>query len=511
MRFVRGGGFAGACVLVSIVHLWTSGTVVAGGQASPNAQWVAPDGANALHAAVDREDIEAVARVLRAGADVNAATRFGVTPLWLAASYGNAAIIDRLLKAGADAKATNPDNGETVLMMAARTGRVDAVAVLLDQGADVNAAERLRNQTALMWAAAQKHPDVVRLLLDRGANVRVRSSTGMTPLMFAIRAGDIKSAEMLIAGGADLHTPYPDGTTPLVLAILNARYELAAMLLDHGADPNARDSNGPALHVLTWMRSARGQGMTATVERVPTGNLDTFGLAEELLAHGADINAGIDWKDLQRPAMMGAAVPSGIYYPTKLAVNRFNHVSFVGATPFWLAAFNVDAPFMRFLADHGADPTMPTRQNVTPLLAAAGIGYQFGGHRNEPQEVLEAVKLAYELGNDVHAVVDFSDYDVGDWRWNGANAMHGAGARGHVELIKWLAEKDVALDAITDGGWHPVYCAEGIWVLGIVQQQDPAARLIRQLLTERGLPQPRKRTEVEIQTDGVNRRVSARR
>ena len=50
-------------------------------------------------------------------------------------------------------------------------------------------------------------------------------------------------------------------------------------------------------------------------------------------------------------------------------------------------------------------------------------------HRN-PGHVwiggLEAVKLAYELGNDVHAVVDFSDYDVGDWRWNGANAMHGA-------------------------------------------------------------------------------------
>ena len=57
-----------------------------------------------------------------AGANVNAANRYGVTPLWLACVNGNAAVIETLLKAGADANTSMPE-GETVLMTAARTGK----------------------------------------------------------------------------------------------------------------------------------------------------------------------------------------------------------------------------------------------------------------------------------------------------------------------------------------------------------------------------------------------------
>ena len=44
-------------------------------------------------------------RLIRAGADVKAANRYGVTPLSLACINGNAAMIEKLLKAGADANA----------------------------------------------------------------------------------------------------------------------------------------------------------------------------------------------------------------------------------------------------------------------------------------------------------------------------------------------------------------------------------------------------------------------
>ena len=56
----------------------------------------------------------------------------GVTPLSLAATSGNSAMIDKLLRAGADANSANRE-GETVLMTAARTGKVDAVKALLDR------------------------------------------------------------------------------------------------------------------------------------------------------------------------------------------------------------------------------------------------------------------------------------------------------------------------------------------------------------------------------------------
>src|SRR5689334_11129972 len=61
-----------------------------------------PDGTTALHWAVRLNDLETADLLIRAGAHVKAVTRYGVTPLTLACVNGNAALIDRLTKAGAD-------------------------------------------------------------------------------------------------------------------------------------------------------------------------------------------------------------------------------------------------------------------------------------------------------------------------------------------------------------------------------------------------------------------------
>src|SRR6185436_17639168 len=108
--------------------------------------------------AVMRGDQTALSALLqqKAGANVNVTSREGVTPIAMAALYGDAAIIDALLKAGADAKAKTA-NGETLVMFAARNGNPDAIRVIVNAGADINAKENLRGTTALMWAVEQKH------------------------------------------------------------------------------------------------------------------------------------------------------------------------------------------------------------------------------------------------------------------------------------------------------------------------------------------------------------------
>ena len=75
--------------------------------------------------------------LIRAGADVKASNRYGVRPLSLAAENGNTAILGRLLDAGSDPNTTMPE-GETVLMTAARGGNADAVKLLLVRHADVS-------------------------------------------------------------------------------------------------------------------------------------------------------------------------------------------------------------------------------------------------------------------------------------------------------------------------------------------------------------------------------------
>src|SRR5258708_1606147 len=62
------------------------------------------DGTTALHWAVFRDDLDMAKMLLVAGANVKVTTREGaITPIFMACTNGNAAMIQTLLKAGADA------------------------------------------------------------------------------------------------------------------------------------------------------------------------------------------------------------------------------------------------------------------------------------------------------------------------------------------------------------------------------------------------------------------------
>src|SRR5439155_7592017 len=115
----------------------------------------------------------------QAGADINVKNEYGVTPLSEAAVNGNTAIIEKLLKAGANADSPSAD-GMTALMIVARGTNIKAAKLLLDHGANVNAAEQQKKQTALIWAAAQNQPEMVKLLIAHGADVNARSLVNST-------------------------------------------------------------------------------------------------------------------------------------------------------------------------------------------------------------------------------------------------------------------------------------------------------------------------------------------
>jgi ankyrin repeat protein len=117
------------------------------------------DGSTALAWAVYGDDKRVAQMLLKAGAavTVNVANDYGETPLTLACLTGDGEMVEELLAAGADAKASR-STGETALMIAAGSGSLRAVDSLIKHGADINAAESSQGQTALMWAAAEKHP-----------------------------------------------------------------------------------------------------------------------------------------------------------------------------------------------------------------------------------------------------------------------------------------------------------------------------------------------------------------
>ncbi len=420
----------------------------------------AADGTTALHFAVHHGDVASAARLVEAGAAVDAANRYGLRPLYLAAQNGQAEIVRLLVQHGADPNGALPE-GETALMTAARTGDVATIEALIEAGADVNLREGWRGQTALMWAAAENNAPAVKALLAHGAERDARSAEGeFSALKFAVRGGAVDATRALLDAGADIEERLADGTSLLVLAVMNAHYELASVLLDYGAEPNAADQGWTALHQIAWSRRWNmGFNLPGPAR---TGNVDSLELAAKLVSLGADVDA----RQTAEP----------------VDGNR-NKLNRIGATAFLLAAKSADLPLMRTLLDLGADPSIPTEEGTTALMAAAGVGiWAPGENPGTHEEAFAAVRLAYEVGGgDVNAI-----------NANGETALHGAVYRGGaIPIIEFLAGRGAKLDVVNALGWMPVTAADGVeYTPDVLKRYPDAAALLRRLMREQGLPVP---------------------
>jgi uncharacterized protein len=410
-----------------------------------------PDGTTALHWAAHWNDLEMVSLLLDAGANPIALNRYGVTPLAEAASNARGAVVEKLLKAGADANTQITSAGETALMRAARVGNLEAVKVLLDHGADPNVKENFRGQTALMWAAAEGHPDVIKDLIAKGAAINVRSFDrdtklpnmeagtpnapiargGLTALVFAARQGQMEAARALIDGGADLNAKDSDGNTALVIAILNSHYDLAQLLLDRGADVNVAANNGrTALYTAVEMHDVDWSPRPARPETDQHTSMD---IIRWLVDHGVNVNA-----QLKGPAAI-----------QKAAQDMGDKSLAAGATAFMRAARSADIELMKLLLAKGADPKLANKDGLTALMLASGNGWEDQIKGSEAQ-ALEAVKLCTELGLDVNAATD-----------KGETALHGAAHRGADSIVKYLVENGAKLDARNKRGFTPLDIAMG--------------------------------------------------
>ncbi len=385
----------------------------------PGAAGAAADGTTALHLAVRGGDVAAVGRLLRAGADVNAANRYGVTPLSLAAQAGDEALLGALFAAGADvarAEAGLPD-GQTLLMHAARSGRVAAVDQLIRRGARLDAVEARTGTTALMWAAVADRGAVVTALAKAGADLDVESRAtqyphtppavigdaleagvsyvGQTVLPkgrwtaahFAAREGALEATTALAAARANLNRTDPDGASALMIAVINGHYDVASALLRGGADPNIAERTGatPLYAAVEMHTLASTFGRPDLTPVVVDGAPRMVGL---LLEAGANPNARLASRVLKRVYNAGDA--------------RLGE----GATPFMRAARGGDVAVMRRLLAAGADPGLTQANGNTPLILAAAVGGNgtLNPDRGTPGQAIAAVALCLDAGADVNAL-----------------------------------------------------------------------------------------------------------
>lgn len=356
-----------------------------------------------------------------------------------AAGAGDTTTVARLLEVNPDAVNTRDSfSKRTPLHFATEKDHLDVAELLLKKGADINAQDYM-GLTALHWAVDRQHKDIVEFLLANKARVDLQDEQGQTPLHLTVWNRNADLAELLISHGAPLDAKNKDGATvilsaaangrrdlfdlllakgakftdktiPLHRAVQNGHLETVNDLLAHGADVNAGDDQGTrVLH--TAAKACR------------------IDIVETLLAHGADIN--IKDKDGQTPMDRFAQSSCRDAKLAKLLREHGAQMSIWGATG--LGAYEDVVNLLKqdrhlvAARDHGGQ---------TPLHIAAGSGHP------------SIVQLLLREGADVNAT-----------ERGASTPLHLADREGFLEIAKQLLEYKPAINATNEAGRTPLHYA----------------------------------------------------
>ena len=213
-----------------------------------------------LHEAIARKDMRAVESFLSKGADPNASDKTGARPMYLAVKSGSPEMVQKLIAAGADVKASDE---RAPLMWLAGINRplkapdLEIAQILIQSGARVDA-RGINQKTPLHQAATYNHAGLTKILLENGADPSAKESFGGgTPLHVAcegvpeisaqgemVRRGALETVDALLRGGARPNARDKHGITPLHTAARFLHIHVVDRLIAAGADIQARTDAG---------------------------------------------------------------------------------------------------------------------------------------------------------------------------------------------------------------------------------------------------------------------------
>ena len=230
--------------------------------------------------------------LLRSGANPNTSAMNGGTALQIACTVQTEAIVDKLLHAGADVEALPIAGGRMALRIACRKGNQRIVAKLLGDEDIINQVETGRSSALRAACDLQGKDAIVVRLLQAGISTNgvAGIQEELTALQAACKNGKHLVVELLIAAGANVNA---NESAALQVACENGHDSIVERLLAAGVNVNERGA----------LRAACKNGHDSIVERllaaganVKSGALHAArgnghdSIVERLLAAGVDVN-----------------------------------------------------------------------------------------------------------------------------------------------------------------------------------------------------------------------------
>ncbi|KAK7865662.1 hypothetical protein R5R35_006914 [Gryllus longicercus] len=152
-----------------------------------------------------------------------------VTPLWCAAVCGKLSVIKWLVEHGANVNAIS-DTGSTPVRSACFMTHVDVVSYLVEHGADI-LRPNYNGGTCLINSV--QSVQLCLFLLQHGAAVNTRDIQNKTALHYAIQEHRLETTKLLLEHGADPHARSRSGDDALQTACLKAAVQIFDYLICH--------------------------------------------------------------------------------------------------------------------------------------------------------------------------------------------------------------------------------------------------------------------------------------
>lgn len=311
------------------------------------------------------------------------------------AVYNNDGVkASKLIAKGLDPDIVVNDDGLRPVILAAYNGNNAILDMLLKAGADPDASMK-NGSCAIHFAAGKKDTALLETLIQYHADVNIQNNAGVPPLYIAAKENNIKAIELLLDAGANASIGKMPGQSPLNVAAYSNHTDAVEILTRHGAEYTIFDhaALNHFTHIKQLVRSPSDANLLTSHKlsllhcALKNGHMD---MARYLISMGADTNQASDdgvlpihlaalWKDKD---MVNLLLENGADV-NALQSNKM--------TPLHMAAAVGNSDMITFLLARGAVINAATRTGETPLYTAAS--------NNHP----ETVKRFIEKGADIEA------------------------------------------------------------------------------------------------------------